>query len=134
MNKTTVMAYFSIYGDCFDTDYVTQEMSLTPTEVRLKGNIPNGKKRPSVETSWKLSTFDEESNDVNIQLDKIINLLEGKESQLKCIKNKYEVSFTFTLVIKIENGEKQGMHFNAKKIDFINEVGAEIDIDLYIYS
>ncbi|MDK9583695.1 DUF4279 domain-containing protein [Lelliottia wanjuensis] len=134
MNKTTVMAYFSIYGDCFDTDYVTQEMSLQPTEARVKGNIPNGKTRPSIETSWKLSTGDEESNDVNIQLDKIIKLLNGKESQLQCIKNKYEVSLTFTLVIKIENGEKPGMHFNAKKIEFIHKIGAEIDIDLYIYS
>ncbi|MDA5494139.1 DUF4279 domain-containing protein [Yersinia intermedia] len=134
MDKTTVMAYFSIYGESFDIEDVTRKLCLQPDEVKIKGCIPDGRKRPSVETSWKLSTSDEESYDINVQLDKLITLLEGKESQLKDIKNIYDVSFIFVLVVKIENGEKPGMHFNIDKLDFMSKVGAEIDIDLYIYS
>lgn len=134
MDKTTVMAYFSIYGDTFDIEDVTLKLCLQPDEVKIKGCISDGKKRPSVETSWKLSTSDEESHDINVQLDKLINLLEGKEGQLKDIKIKYNVNFIFAFVVKIENGEKPSMHFNVDKVDFMSKVGAEIDIDLYIYS
>ncbi|AJJ10094.1 hypothetical protein CH64_1854 [Yersinia rohdei] len=134
MNKKTVMAYFSIYGDTFDIEDVTRKLCLQPDEVKIKGCIPDGRKRPSVEASWRLATSDEELHDINAQLDKLINLLEGKERQLKNIKIKYNVNFIFAFVVKIENGEKPGMHFNVDKLDFINKVGAEIDIDLYIYS
>lgn len=132
MDKTTVMAYFSIYGDSFDVDDITRELCLQPNEVKIKGSIPDGKKRPSIETAWKLSTGDEVSYDINDQLDKIITLLDGKESQLQSIKSKYDVNFIFSLVVKIENGEKPGMHFNTEKLAFISKVGAEIDIDLFI--
>ncbi|WP_328592334.1 DUF4279 domain-containing protein [Yersinia alsatica] len=53
---------------------------------------------------------------------------------MKDIKIKYNVNFIFAFVVKIENGEKPSMHFNVDKVDFMSKVGAEIDIDLYIYS
>ncbi|HHN8460649.1 TPA: DUF4279 domain-containing protein [Morganella morganii] len=134
MDKTTVRVYFSIYGDFFDVDDVTQRLCLQPSEVKIKGCIPDGKKRPNIETAWKLSTGDEVSHDINDQLDKVITLLDGKDNQLQSIKNQYNVRFIFSLIVKIENGEKPGMYFNTEKLDFISKIGAEIDIDLYIYS
>ncbi|ATM97344.1 Uncharacterised protein [Yersinia frederiksenii] len=134
MGKTTVLAYFSIYGDSFDVDDVTRKLCLQPNEVRIKGSIPDGRKRPSIETSWKLSTDDEVSHDINEQLDKIISLLDGKENELRYVKSKYNVNFIFSFVVKIENGEKPGMSFTTEKLAFISKIGAEIDIDLYIYS
>ncbi|WP_145509206.1 DUF4279 domain-containing protein [Yersinia alsatica] len=86
MDKTTVMAYFSIYGDTFDIEDVTLKLCLQPDEVKIKGCISDGKKRPSVETSWKLSTSDEESHNINNQKHKIINMINIKEKIKK--KNK----------------------------------------------
>jgi len=134
MDKTTVMAYFSIYGDSFDIDEVTRQLCLQPDEVRIKGDIPDGRKRPSIETSWKLSTGDEISYDLNDQLNKLLILLSDKKDKLQYVKDKYDVGFIFVFVVKIENGEKPGMHFNIDKLEFISQIGAEIDIDLYIYS
>lgn len=43
MDSTTVMAYFSIYGDNFDTEDITIRLGITPTEVKVKGIVPEGK-------------------------------------------------------------------------------------------
>ncbi|AJZ91975.1 hypothetical protein VW41_14005 [Klebsiella michiganensis] len=64
----------------------------------------------------------------------MISLLYGKESDLQYVKIKHSVNFIFTFVVKIENGEKPGMSFNTEKLAFISNIGAELDIDLYIYS
>lgn len=55
MDRTTVMAYFSIYGEKFDTEDVTIRLDISPTETKMKGVIPEGKKRPVIETSWKFA-------------------------------------------------------------------------------
>lgn len=134
MDKTTVMAYFSIHGDTFNTDSVTQRLGMEPAEIKVKGCIPDGRKRPSIETSWKISTEEEESFDINEQLIKIIDLLNDKNEILRDIKASMNVSFDFVLIVKIENGEKPAMHFNLDSLRLISYIGAEIDIDLYIYS
>ncbi|HGU6359576.1 TPA: hypothetical protein ACNAEZ_001776 [Citrobacter farmeri] len=43
MARTTVMAYFSIYGEKFDTEDVTVRLDISPTETKVKGVIPEGK-------------------------------------------------------------------------------------------
>lgn len=134
MEKTTVMAYFSIHGDIFDPEDVTRILEITPTEKKIKGLIPISKKRPSVETSWKLSTMEENSFDINIQLKQLIGLLEPKKEVLIDIKRTMNVEFVFCFLVKIENGEKPAMYFNLDSINFMSYIGAEIDIDLYIYS
>ncbi|NDJ59337.1 DUF4279 domain-containing protein [Enterobacteriaceae bacterium 4M9] len=134
MDKTTVMAYFSIYGDIFEPEDVTHRLGIVPTEVKVKGIVPDGKKRPSIETSWKISTKDEESMDLNTQLSRIVELLESKVDELCDIKLSLSVNFTFSFIVKIENGEKPAMNFPPEKLKFIGDIGAEIDIDLYIYS
>ena len=134
MDKTTIMAYFSIHGDTFELEEVTRCLGIEPTDIKIKGTVPDGRKRPSIETSWKISTDEEESLDINVQLDKIICLLSDKKDILRSIKTSMDVDFDFVFVVKIENGEKPSMHFNSKHLGVISYIGAEIDIDLYIYS
>lgn len=134
MDRTTVMAYFSIYGDTFDTDDVTHRLGISPTEIKVKGIIPEGKKRPSIETGWKICTKEEVSFDLDEQLYQLIDLISEKASSLCDIRSSLDVKFVFSFIVKIENGEKPAMHFSSDSLNFISSIGAEIDIDLYIYS
>lgn len=134
MESTTVMAYFSIYGDNFDTEDITIRLGITPTEVKVKGIVPEGKKRPSIETSWKICTKEELSLDLNDQLYRLINVMDDKVHTLCEMKSSLDVNFVFSFIVKIENGEKPAMHFTSDSLRFISSIGAEIDIDLYIYS
>ncbi|MEX9217041.1 DUF4279 domain-containing protein [Providencia rettgeri] len=134
MDKTTVMAYFSIYGDIFDTEDITHRLAILPTETKIKGVIPEGKKRASIETSWKICTKEEESLDINNQLNQLLKIINEKSKILCDIKSSLDVNFVFSFIVKIENGEKPAMHLSSDSLKLISSINAEIDIDLYIYS
>ena len=134
MDKTTVKAEFSICGDVFDLNEVTALLQIEPMEVHRKGVISGTRKRPSTETSWSICTEREESYDVDEQTRKLLSSLECKIDTLKEIKENYNVTFIFSLLIEIENGEKPSIYWSAETNRFLGSIGAESSIDLYIYS
>ena len=134
MDKTKVRAEFSICGDQFDLNEVTEKLGINPSETRVTGVIPEGKKRPSIETSWSISTDKEDSYDVDVQTKKVLLLITEKVEELCEIKEKMNVSFILSLIVEVENGEKPALHFTSDTISFLGKIGAETDIDLYIYS
>lgn len=134
MDKTKVMAKFSICGDLLNLAEVTETLGINPSETRVKGVIPEGRKRASVETSWSISTEKEDSYDIDVQTKKVIFLLREKVNELREIKEKMHVSFILSLVVEVENGEKPALHFPSDTIEFLGGIGAESDMGLYIYS
>ncbi|XKM14520.1 DUF4279 domain-containing protein [Orbaceae bacterium ac157xtp] len=132
MNKTTVAAIFSIYGDSFDLNYVTEKMRIKPSETTIKGIVPDGKKRASIETSWSISIEEMVSYDINEQLNQLIYLLESKKEELLLIKDIFEIKFSFLILVKIRNNETPAIYFNIDTLEFINYIKATIDVDLYV--
>lgn len=134
MAKTTVKAEFSICGDVFDPNEITALLQIEPMEVHVKGGISGTRKRPSAETSWSIFTDKEESYDVDEQTRKLLSLMMHKLNCLKEIKERYGLTFIFSLLIEIENGEKPSIYWSAETNRFLGNIGAESSIDLYIYS
>lgn len=133
MDKTQVMVYFSLYGDEFPIDYVTDKLGIQPTNSYRKGDlIPNrSTKVYRKETSWDLGTEYEESIDVNDQLQKIKQQLQNKSSNINELIKAYSLACKFFIVIKIENGETPALYLSKEFIKFASIIEAEIDIDLY---
>jgi hypothetical protein len=128
-----VMVYFSLYGDEFPTDAVTEKLEVTPTITYEKGDlIPN---RSTVcyrkETSWDLGTGYQVSLDVNNQLQQILDKLQNKSSIINEIKEAYSVQCKFFIVIKIEEGNTPSLYLYKDIIKFASSIEAEFDIDLY---
>ncbi|GGF95309.1 hypothetical protein GCM10010916_10840 [Paenibacillus abyssi] len=143
MDKTSVMAYFSIFGDDFPLDKVTQILNIEPTRSYKKGEVIVRPKNDNViitttiyrkETDWELSTGYQESTDINDQLYLLLDTLENKVSELIRIKDEYKVSFTFMIVINIENNETPAMCLEQRFISFVHTINAGVDFDLYIFS
>ncbi|KQU15858.1 hypothetical protein ASG65_27300 [Bacillus sp. Leaf13] len=137
------MAYFSVFGDEFPLEVVTDILGIEPTKTYKKGDIiekinnPNlvsTKIRRRKETVWTLSTGYQESYDINNQLNTILKSLEGKTKELKQLKEKYSLEFLFMIVIQVENDEKPAMYLQKNIIDFASLIQAEIHFDLYIFS
>ncbi|MFD9628989.1 MULTISPECIES: DUF4279 domain-containing protein [Peribacillus] len=137
------MAYFSVFGDEFPLEVVTDILGIEPTKTYKKGDIiekinnPNlvsTKIRRRKETVWTLSTGYQESYDINNQLNTILKSLEGKTKELKQLKEKYSLEFLFMIVIQVENDEKPAMYLQKNIIDFSSLIQAEIHFDLYIFS
>jgi len=141
MDVTKVMAYFSIIGDHFQPEKITEELAIQPTETYVKGDIIKKTStttasvvRRRVETDWTLSTGYQKSADINDQLKPLLRSLEGKEKNLIRLKEEYELTYIFMIVIEIENNEKPAMYFEKDIINFASTIDAEIQFDLYIYS
>ncbi|HGH7174231.1 TPA: DUF4279 domain-containing protein [Bacillus wiedmannii] len=135
------MAYFSITGDIFPVEAITDALNIGPTRTYKKGDVVARRNNPNLvstktlyrkETDWTLSTGYQESYDINNQLHVILKSLEEKTEQLKQLKKKYDLEFLFMVVIQVENNESPAMYLQKNIIDFASSIQAEIHFDLYI--
>jgi len=144
LEKTQVMVYFSLFGNEFPLDYVTEILEITPSESYKKGDlierphnsnlISSSMKHYRKSTVWEISTDYQESFDVKEQLNQIIGLLKNKVAELNRLKADFDLKCTFTIVIVMENGITPGLQLNNEQIEFANSIKAEFDIDLYANS
>lgn len=133
MESTTVMVYFSLFGDEFPIDDITKKLGIVPTKTFKKGDlIPNRtKKLVRKETSWDIGTGYQVSSDANNQMHQVVSKLKDKAAIINEIKDTYSVECKFFIVIKIENGNTPALYLDKEVIHFASSIGAEIDIDLY---
>lgn len=140
LDKTQVMVYFSLYGDEFPIDYVTETLEIEPTETHKKGDtivrpfnrkVTSTKTHYRLETAWELSTGYQESFDVKEQMDQIFGQLKSKSAKINQLKTEYELECHFSIVIIMENGYTPSLHLDNEQIEFANSIKAEFDIDLY---
>lgn len=82
MERTEVMVYFTIFGDGFPLEVVTQKLGVPSILTYTKGDlIPNRRSKMHYkESAWELSTGYQDSLDVNEQLQQVISQLVGKET------------------------------------------------------
>ncbi|MCT2344555.1 DUF4279 domain-containing protein [Niallia taxi] len=136
MDKTKVKVYFSLFGDAFPLEEITERLEITPTETYKRGDLIPKRSIPLYrkETSWDLGTGYQVSLDVNNQLQKIINKLKNKASIITEIKDAYSVECKFFIVVKIEEGNTPGLYLDKEIIKFASSIEAEFDVDLYANS
>lgn len=135
MNKTQVKVYFSLFGQDFPIDDVTDKLEITPTETYKKGDLIPSRStvRYRKETSWDLGTGYQFSFDVNDQLQQVVGRLKNKSSTIIEIKEEYSLECKFFIVIKIENGNAPALYLDKEVIKFASNIEAEFDVDLYTY-
>ncbi|WP_419876310.1 DUF4279 domain-containing protein [Candidatus Pristimantibacillus sp. PTI5] len=140
MDKTKVMAYFSLFGEEFPVNEVTKLLSIEPTESYNKGDVIVRQKNDKIisttvhyrkKTAWVLSSGYQESYDVTEQLAQVLEPLKIKTAIINQLRKRYRLDCLFSIVIIIENGQTPALHLDNKQIEFANSIEAEFDIDLY---
>jgi hypothetical protein len=133
METTTIDVHFSITGEDFNPEIMTQRLGITPSMSWKKGD--KSKLGHIIELSlWEICVGEEPSNDIENQLRKIFELLKDKKSILITIRDEFKVEYNFALVIKIVDEQTPGMCLERWFLDFVHDLQAEIDFDTYIYS
>ena len=95
---------------------------------------PEGNVKPRWNSRWIISTGYEESLNIDDQIRIIYEMLKDKVGILNELREKYSLTFHLRVVPKIEDNEKPSMFFGPYIIDFVHDIKATIDIDLYIFS
>lgn len=132
LDKTNVRSEFVVTGDGFSPEEFTQELQVIPDRICKKGEKIHGDKTWDFNL-WELFTEYEESCDINEQLGKILCRLNDKRELLIKLKEKMDLHYIFDFVVNIENHEAPAIYFKQEFIDFCGDIGADIDVDTYVY-
>lgn len=120
--------YFAFVAEFFDPDIVTNELKLEPSSVKIKKDpIPKS-------TSWNYRI--DAGNDINLEihLERLIDILENKVDQINELKEKLNLETRLQFVIDIDiNPDSSTPYFglNKRTIDFLGRTKTEVDFDLY---
>lgn len=130
MDNTTMSVKFKIFAEMFSTDEVTQILGVNPSGYLHKGE--QGKFATAKETSWYIETQLSEALDINEHLTEIINILASKKKELIELKEKYKLEYLLSIIINIKHAQAPAVYFEHDIIKFLNDVKAEVDIDMYV--
>ena len=134
MDSTNVLVEFCIFGEDFEKEIITEGLGIGPSDFYKKGDVAGKKQFKRKGTCWSISTGYEESLDINDQLAKILNLIKPKTNILINLMEQYALECKFIIVIGIENNQSPAVYLDREVIEFANEIKAEFDFDMYIYS
>ena len=134
MEKTTVRASFVLAGQEFNPDSVTDQLEVTPTRIGRKGDDLYDGKHKRIENFWIVEGEFEASTDIDNQIRPILETLNPISDKIKFVLKDAVDYGQINVVIKVEQGRFPSIHLKKDVIKFMNELGIEIDIDLYCYS
>ena len=116
-------AYFTIGGKDLDTNDFTDHFKIEPTEV--------GENRFK-EKFWDYKIEAEDANEgLDQSINKLMETLNPKSKEIRAYASKKGLYTKIFVVIQSENDEDNGVFFNQAFIQFLNDLGAEIEVDVY---
>lgn len=133
MENTNIKIVFTISANMLDFNKITEKIGCRPNYIRKKDEIlKNG--RIFGHDEWAIETDYEESLDVLIQLNKIVDTILNKSSIIKELCKEFNATCGFLIIINIENGIFPAMYLDSGFINFASSMNAEIGFDIYFYS
>jgi hypothetical protein len=120
--------YFLFYEDSFDTEAITTQLGIKPTAVKIKkAPIPKT-------TSWEYKIEAGNDIDLEIHLEKLIDIFEPKIEIINRLKSELNLETRLQFVIDIDmNPAASTPYFglNKRAIDFLSKTSTAVDFDLY---
>jgi len=59
-------------------------------------------------------------------------MIQEKKEVLMDLEKSYDVKYVFEFAIKVRNNQTPAMYFEREFLDFVNDIHAVIDVDLYV--
>jgi len=127
--------YLGLYGEDFEPNDVSEFVGLVATRIRRKGE-----RNPVVplprSSAWKFSSGKIETDviDVYEMSENLVKKLAPFKSKISEARHKFGLTATLQVVLWIAQDEAQSMPaigFERPVLDFLDAVGATIDVDTY---
>ncbi|KIL51485.1 hypothetical protein KP77_09970 [Jeotgalibacillus alimentarius] len=132
MDKTKTMIYFEITAPDLDTEAVTKQLGMTPSESYHKGDlIEDSFYHYRKRGSWSISSGYQEDLFMDESYKKVIDPLREKTALINQLRTAYDATCRIVVVSEMFNGQAPALLFPADVVQFAADVHAEIDIDLY---
>ena len=132
MDNTNINVEFRIIGDKFDLFEITNLLDITPSKTWSIDDEVHQTGKKHTYTCWAFSTGNEETLDINTQLNKVYECFINKVDILVKLKEKYNLEYCIDIIVIVENNEEPAMYLEPDLLRFAANIGARIDFDLYI--
>lgn len=139
MRIPKIRATFGLVSKNFSIDYVSQELGIQPDWSRTIDGWPDVIKNNSdlpeelkPRTIWEIETTKDECWAVEIQLEKLINRLEGKVDVIQRLSRELNLQAHFVVVVDMLVGDHPEMVLSKETVAFMSAVNAGIGFDMYI--
>lgn len=133
-SKLNTHVYFSLVGDKFSPDKISEELSIEPTESWQSGDLGKYKKELTF-SCWKLSTKKgKEYLDIDKLINEIVKQLKDKIDIINELKLRYQLDSVLQIVLDIDTNPDQPTPFighDLETINFLSRTQTKTDIDIY---
>lgn len=142
MYITQIKLIFVVFGKFFSPEELTKLINIEPSNTwkfgdEIKTNISYRKKNTKLpqkkESGWEYSSGFIQTLDFNEVSSPFEVLFSEKAAVLKDYIKKNNLEASLHVVIEIANNQAPGLNFSSKLISLIHTLGAEVDIDTYIF-
>jgi len=137
--KTTHFVEIALWSEkTADVYEMTPLLEIEPSGCWIKGDpialmgthIRQKKAYLYQESCWFYRLAERSDSDIQKDLDEIYQKFKPRAKAIKEIKQKYGMRATVCVVIYPKNGELPYLNFGMEFIEFMAEIGAELDFDI----
>ena len=134
VKKTKVCCEFSLFSDKeFPAEEITNSLELEPTvfyKNKRKFLENDYGFYEILETAWELRVKYQESLNINIQINQILDELENKVEIISKLKKNYGLESALSVGIEVYNNIYPAIYLEAKTIKLLNSLASFINIDI----
>ncbi len=137
MNNNKTPVYFSLKGEDFDPQKVTEILGIAPNESWQKGERGHYNSELAF-SSWILSTsINHDFYDVNLLIKEIIDQLYAKIEAINEVKLQYVLESVLQIVLYIDTNEDNTTPYfghDLNIIDFLYRTQTTTDVDIHRFT
>jgi len=124
---------FSVLGEKYVPSDITKTLGLIPTYTCDIGeHLRYGNKNAQL-PAWELKTEEDEMIDIEVQIDKMIDILRpAKEKLIRLNVTNPEYSFSFCCVVFVKDNMLPGLSISSSNMRFLSDIKARLEFDIYI--
>jgi hypothetical protein len=138
--NTRIAINLTIFGEKFNPEDLSKYIGIMASSMWRKGDIVppfKGTYRLDIRLRkhdfWQYSSSFIETLDFEEVSNVFVNIISPKIENIKQFVEENNLEIVLNIIVKVENNETPGIHFNMPFIHLANSLNAEIDVDTYIY-
>ncbi len=130
--NTKIQGYLSIFADHFDVSQFNKEINIYPSKYWYIGDSIKGSKAIRKESCWEFSTPSIETIFFSDVSKIILSKFKNKVYIIKEYIEKNKVNVKLYVILEIWDDQTPSMHFDKEFIDFLHEINAVVNFDIYV--
>lgn len=140
MYTTQIKLTFTVFGDVFDPLDFTDAIGITCSDMWLKGDViktvdsleRGHSTRRRRESAWIYSSDYYTTLNFYDLLVPFEKTFRGKAKLIKDFVSSNDLDTIVNVIVEIANGQAPSLALSKSFINFLNELGSEIDFDIYV--